>query len=96
MRIDNFLDKQGRIKCWPAKTEGKLAVLRHLGSKFDRDRYYTEKEVIRIIEENHTFGDYFLLRREMIDRGVMERTIDGARYWRGRPAQVSDDGPSCS
>lgn len=79
----NYLNKEGKIKCWPAKQDGKAAVAIHLGRKFDIGRFYTEKDVNRIVEENHTFGDYFLLRREMIERGVMRRTPDGARYWRG-------------
>lgn len=80
--IENFLDRQGRIKSWPAKREAKLAVLRYLGNHFATGLFYSEKEVNGIIEEHHTFGDYFLLRRGMIDCGVLARTQNGARYWR--------------
>ncbi len=83
MTVNNYLNKEGKIKVWPSRQEAKLAVARHLGNRFDTGRFYTEKEVNRIIDENHTFNDYFLLRREMIDRGAMRRTQDGARYWRG-------------
>ncbi len=82
MKIENFLDTHGKIKNWPAKREAKLAVLRYLGNHFTTGRFYSEKEVNGIIEEHHTFGDYFLLRRGMIDCGVLARTPDGARYWR--------------
>ncbi len=83
MKVENFLDRQGRIKCWPAKRQAKLAVLRHLASLFTPGRFYTEKEVNGIIEGNHTFGDYFLLRREMINCRCLARTPNGSRYWRG-------------
>ncbi len=82
MKIENFLDKHGMINCWPAKQDAKLAVLSHLGNQFTPGRFYTEKEVNCIIEEHHTFCDYFLLRRGMIDCGVLARTTDGARYWK--------------
>lgn len=83
IRIENFLNKEGKIKAWPSKHEAKSLVLRHVGNRFDTGRFYAEKEVNRIIDENHTFGDYFLLRRGMVDCGVMRRTPDGSRYWRG-------------
>lgn len=79
----NYLNKEGKIKCWPAKREGKHTVVRHLASKFETGRFYTEKEVNRIVEENHVFGDYFLLRRELIEHGYLERLADGSKYWRG-------------
>lgn len=82
VRVENYLNKEGKIKVWPAKQEAKLAVLRYLGGKFEPGRDYTEGEVNAIVAANHTFGDYFLLRREMIERRVMARTPDGARYWR--------------
>lgn len=83
MTAENYLNKDGKIKVWPGKQEAKLAVVRHMGNQFDSGRFYTEKEVNRIIDDNHTFQDYFLLRREMIDRRVMHRVPDGAQYWRG-------------
>ena len=77
-----FLDEAGRIKSWPAKHTLKDAVLGHLATKFEMDRDYTEKEINAIIEQWHTFGDYFLLRRGLVDHHFLSRTRDGARYWR--------------
>lgn len=79
--IDKFLDEDGKIKVWPAKQEKKLAVLNFLRTKFEEDRFYTEKEVNEIIKEWHTFGDFFLLRRELINRKLIYRTTDGSKYW---------------
>ena len=59
----------------------KLAVLEYLAEKFDKDKDYTEKEVNHIIESWHTFGDYFLLRRGLVDYKLLCRTPDGSRYW---------------
>lgn len=83
MEIGNYLNRENKIKAWPSKRRAKLAVLRHLANRFDTGRFYTEKEVNRVIDDNHAFGDYFLLRRELIECGYLERTMNGARYWRG-------------
>ena len=45
-------------------------------------RSYTEKEVNALLDERHTFGDFFLLRRELCDSGLLQRERDGSRYWR--------------
>lgn len=80
--IENFIDHEGKIKIWPSKTTVKLEILRYLANKFDSDYIYSEKEVNIIIEDWHTFNDYFLLRRALIDWGLMCRTRDGSKYWR--------------
>lgn len=80
--IDNYLDKNRKIKCWPKKKQSRLIVLNYLVSKFDFNTIYNEKEVNKIIEENHSFTDYFLLRRELIEYKLMLRTMDGSKYWR--------------
>lgn len=80
--IENFIDDSGKIKTWPAKRDLKLEVLKYLASKFEYDHNYSEKEVNAIIEDWHTFGDYFLLRRALIDSKLLSRTRNGDKYWR--------------
>ena len=80
--IEHFLDDKGRINAWPARHALKKAVLNYLAIKFEMNRDYKEKEVNAIIEQWHTFGDYFLLRRGLVDYHFLSRTRDGARYWR--------------
>ncbi len=79
--ISPFLDEEGRIKQWPAHDRVRNPVLDYLCSKFEEGRIYTEKEVNAIIERWHTFGDYFLLRRSLIDYKRMARKSDGTQYW---------------
>lgn len=78
-----FLDAAGRVASWPAKRAAQHAVLRYLAAGLDFGRYYTEKEINGYLESRHTFGDYFLLRRGLIDMGLLRRRTDGSRYWRG-------------
>lgn len=82
--INNFIDSEGKIKAWPSKKDSKFEVLKHLADKFEYNHIYSEKEVNSIIESNHTFRDYFLLRRELIESKLLARTRNGAEYWRGQ------------
>ncbi len=80
--LTNFLDNEKRIKSWPAKKEKKQAVLLYLSTKFEKNRIYTEKEVNEIINDWHTFKDFFLLRRGLIEKKLLNRTWDGSQYWK--------------
>jgi len=84
VNIERFLDEKGKIRIWPSKKEVKIEVLRYLSTKFEYDKFYSEKEVNVIIDEWHKFNDYFLLRRGMVDYKFLFRTKDGAKYWKER------------
>ena len=60
----------------------KYEVLKHLTGKFEFGRFYKEQEINSIIDAWHTFNDYFLLRRGLIDGWFLLRTKNGAKYWR--------------
>lgn len=79
--ISAFLDDNGKIVQIPVPNRTKIPVLAYLASKFEDDRIYSEKEVNSIIDDWHTFGDYFILRRLLVDYRFLERTPDGAKYW---------------
>lgn len=87
--VSNFIDNSGKIENWPAKHILKLKVLEYLIDKFEYNHFYTEKEINSIIESHHTFGDYFLLRRELIEKKLLSRTRDGAKYWRTKKESVN-------
>ena len=80
--INNFIDSAGKLKSWPSKRELKFKALEYIASKFECDRFYTEKEVNNIIDNYHTFGDYFLIRRGLVDSKLLSRTRNGSKYWR--------------
>lgn len=82
IKFRQFLDDAGRIKQIPSKHTKKLAVLEYLTEKFEMGVIYTESQVNEICNRWHTFGDYFLLRRELIDYGFLNRKNDGTQYWR--------------
>lgn len=79
--IKQFLDSEGRIKQLPVPNRTKIPVLKFIAGKFEKGVTYKEKEVNRIIDEWHSFDDYFLIRRSLVDYGIMYRTNDGSKYW---------------
>ena len=89
--IKRFLDDSGKIVQLPQKKTVRLAVLEYLADKFEANRDYTEKEVNAVCDEWHTFGDYFLLRRELVESGLLARERDGSRYWRVQAAEAKDN-----
>ncbi len=75
--LGNFFDGE-RLKEIPANPKKRQVILTWLVERFDRDTRYPEREVNEIIKKHHP--DSAALRRELIDRGYMQRS-DGV-YWR--------------
>ena len=70
------------MKLWPAKHAAKEEVLAYLAEKFEFGSDYTEHEVNAILAGWHTFEDFFLLRRELVESGWLLRLANGSRYWK--------------
>ena len=80
--ISQFLNETGKIQKLPRKQAARYAVLAYLVGHFEKDRIYEEWEVNAVCGEWHTFGDYFLLRRELVESGLLCRKRDGSAYWK--------------
>ncbi len=85
--LRRFLDAEGRITRWTKKRRDQLLLLDYLVSQFALEREYSEAEVNAILNRWHTFADPAALRRALYDERLLDRTPDGARYWR-RPEHV--------
>ena len=83
--LRNFLDEQGRLKSYPAKRKRQIYALIYLASKFEQGRLYTEKEVNEVISNWHTFNDWALLRRDLLDSQFLSRKPDGSEYRLNEP-----------
>lgn len=89
--INKFQDPEGRLTLFPAKRRNKIISLFFLATKFESDVFYTEKQINDIIESNHTFQDKWLLRRELINVGLLCRLTDGSKYWVSKePPQIEE------
>lgn len=89
MPVQFFLDEHDRLVRWPSKRRraDQLAALTTLLAHFEAQRTYTEAEVNAVIQTGSTLEDYAMLRRELVEAGLLESTPDGATYWKagGRP-----------
>jgi hypothetical protein len=88
-----FLDTEGRVRVWPARREMKRRILEYLATKFQAGQMYSEKEVNDVLRKWHTFEDYFLLRRGLVDERLLLRTRNGATYWLPDPYQLKSKDP---
>lgn len=77
-----FLSDTGQVTTWPKKHADKALVLSYLVEKFAPGKIYTENEVNEILKKWHTFQDWPLLRRSLIDAELLTRDINGYRYQR--------------
>lgn len=76
-----LISPQGIVTRWPAKAADRVLVLDFLASKFEAGRDYGEREVNEILKRHHDFGDWALLRRELVESGRLVRDARAGRYW---------------
>lgn len=76
-----LLDSDGIVVRWPKKKEEKSAVLEYLVTKFEQGKKYSELEINSVLKKWNAFGDHSLLRRELFDHFLLDRTPDCKFYW---------------
>lgn len=79
--LTSIVNKEGIVVRWPTKKNEKLAVLEYLKTKFEPGKIYKEREVNEILKKWHSFNDHALLRRELYDNFMINRTPDNSEYW---------------
>lgn len=75
-------DADGRITRWPGKRSQQEICLWFLWSKIPPRLRFTEREISERLNALHLFGDAALLRRDLVDLGLMRRNRDGSDYQR--------------
>ncbi len=84
--LGQWLDAQGRLCQWPTRRRLQRAAAFYLVAKFESGRRFTEPEVNAVLDAWAPFHDAPLLRRTMIEEGLLQRTADGGAYWVAEPA----------
>lgn len=83
--LQPYLDWKGRL-IRLAEGKGSDAINARLydllASRFPAEGAYSEVEVNAILREWHLFNDPASLRRELIDRNLLDRTKDCRQYWK--------------
>lgn len=86
--LTKYFDTNGRLARWPGKFSHREPCVWALWSRLFPRQAYTEQRINDFLKASHTFGDHVLLRRQLIDLGLVTRTADGREYRRveRRPA----------
>ena len=78
--ITAYLNDDGVLIQWPAKYHKKSDVIAYLASKFDSDKTYDEQDVNLVLRRWSDYADYPLLRRALVDFGLLTRDAYGRTY----------------
>lgn len=82
LKTARHFDEEGRLVRWPAKRGQQEICLWFLWSKIPAGREFTERQISELLNTLHIFGDAALLRRDLFDFGLVQRTRDGREYRR--------------
>ena len=83
--IQPFLNGKMQLTAFPAKNRKNLA------GKLEPDRRYSEAELNDLLDAWSTFHDPATLRRELYNKKLVERTDNGAEYWRCESIPALDE-----
>jgi len=81
-RLARYFDLDRRLLRWPTKFSHQEPCLWVLWSRLPARKILSEPEVNDLLFANHHFEDPALLRRELKERGMVTRTLDGREYRR--------------
>ncbi|PFB01795.1 DUF2087 domain-containing protein [Priestia megaterium] len=78
-KILNIYFKEERLIQIPKKEKKRVVILLYISRKFQKNTYYTEKEVNEILKG--VFEDFVMIRRYLIDYKFLNRNKEGTKYW---------------
>lgn len=76
-----FVDDGGRLMQWPSRHKVQRMAVALIARRFEPARRYSERELNGLVMDGHTFADWALLRRSLVDWKFMARVADGSAYW---------------
>ncbi len=79
-RAVTHFDTAGRLMRWPTQFAVQQQALWALWVRLPAKRDMNEAEVNRYLSRYNTFGDFAILRRELVNAKFLWRTIDGRTY----------------
>lgn len=81
-QVLRHFDGAGRMTRWPSKTWMQHLAIWALWSRFPRGTTLTERQASAVLDDWHGFGDAAILRRTMVERGLLSRIPGGNAYTR--------------
>lgn len=88
------LGMDGPLREWPRKAKARALVAGELIRRFQPGVNYSEAEINEVLEQ--AWHDYAVIRRYMVDHGLLERTEDGRQYWVGSAASLAERVPTAA
>jgi hypothetical protein len=82
LKTARHFDEEGRLVRWPGKRGLQEICLWFLWSKIPAGREFNERQISELLNTLHLFGDAAMLRRDLFDFGLVQRTRDGREYRR--------------
>lgn len=89
-RLMRHFDEAGRLIRWPNKFNEQATCLWVIWSRIPARDGMTEREISSHLQTLHSFGDFALLRRELVEQGLVSRTADCRDYRRIERAPPPD------
>ncbi|MEM9602774.1 MAG: DUF2087 domain-containing protein [Pseudomonadota bacterium] len=83
-------DAEGRLQQWPTRRAVQTLALWGLWAVLPAATELSEKDINRVLEGEHLFGDPATLRRTLIACGLLTRETDGSRYRRVEQAPSAE------
>ncbi|MFS0619182.1 DUF2087 domain-containing protein [Priestia megaterium] len=77
-KVLNIYFKEERLIQIPKKEKKRVIILLYISRKFQKNTYYTEKEVNEILKD--VFEDFVMIRRYLIDYKFLNRNKEGTKY----------------
>lgn len=81
-QVLRHFDEAGRMVRWPGRTHHQTLCLWGIWAYIPAGERLSESEINSLITRAHSFGDYAILRRSMVDAAMLARTPDGRVYRR--------------
>jgi hypothetical protein len=81
-RLRRHFDTEGRLIRWPARTGVQHKVLWVLWSHLPRGASMTERQISARLNDWHLFGDAAIIRRTLLEQGLITRSADCTDYRR--------------
>lgn len=83
-------DARGRLERWPAKTALQHLAVRALWARLPSRTHMTEREISARLKDWHGFNDAPILRRTMVELGLVTRSADCRDYCRVEAAPTPE------
>lgn len=83
-------DDHGRLATWPARTALQHLAVRALWARLPPRVSLNERQVSVVLTDWHRFGDPPILRRTMVELGLVTRSADCRNYLRIEAAPTSE------